>query len=167
MLLRKLIAATALSAALLLPAAAQAQTLSVGTPVTDPDGGPVGTITAIDGDNVVLRTDRHELRLPAASFTVTEEAALIATTRDQLNSQVDQMLAQAQQAFAVGATVRDREGAVVGPVSALDDETLTVQIGEQQVRLPRAAVAAGPEGLVIGATLAELQAQIDGSAGAN
>jgi hypothetical protein len=158
---RKLFAATALSAALLLPAATvAAQTLGVGTPVTDPDGGAVGTITALEGDNVVLRTDRHEVRLPASSFAVTEEAALIGMTRDQLNGQVDQMLAQAQQAFAVGATVRDRDGATVGQVEALDDETLTVQFGDQQVRLPRAAVAAGPDGLVIGATVAELQAQI-------
>ncbi len=162
---RKMIAATALSAALLLPAAASAQTLSVGKPVTDPDGGAVGTITAIEGDNVVLRTDRHEVRLPASSFAVTEEAALIGMTQDQLNSQVDQMLAQAQQAFAVGATVRDREGATVGQVQELDEETLTIQFGEQQIRLPRAAVAAGPEGLVIGATVAELQAQVGGNAG--
>lgn len=167
MSLRKLLAATALSAALILPAAAPAQTLAVGTAVTDADGGAVGTITAIDGDNVVLRTDRHEISLPASSLTATEEAALIGLTRDQLNAQVDQMLAQAQQAFAVGATVRDREGATVGEVQALDDETLTVQLGEQQIRLPRAAVAAGPDGLVIGATVAELQAQIGGTDGAS
>ncbi len=162
---RNLLAAAALSAGMLLPAAALAQTLSVGTAVTDTDGGAVGTITAIDGDNVVLRTDRHEVRLPASSFAVTEDAALIGMTQEQLNSQVDQMLAQAQQAFAVGATVRDRDGATVGTVQALDDETLTIQLGEQQVRLPRAAVAAGPDGLVIGATVAELQAQISGNAG--
>ncbi|MBX3561980.1 MAG: hypothetical protein KF780_09240 [Sphingomonas sp.] len=167
MLLRKLFAATALSAALLLPAAVSAQTLSVGTPVTDPDGGPVGTITAIEGDAVLLRTDRHEVRLPASSFAVTEEAALIGLTRDQLNTQVDQMLAQAQQAFVVGATLHDREGAVIGQVEALDDETLTVQISGQQVRLPRAAVAAAPNGLIVGATLAELQSQLTGDGGAN
>lgn len=163
--LRKLLAAAAFSAALLLPAAAPAQTLAVGTAVTDTDGGAVGTITAIDGDNVVLRTDRHEVRLPASSFAVTEEAALIGMTQEQLNSQVDQMLAQAEQAFAVGATVLDRDGATIGTVQALDEETLTVQLGEQQIRLPRAAVAAGPNGLVIGATVAELQAQIGESAG--
>jgi preprotein translocase subunit YajC len=162
---RKLIAATALSAALLLPGVANAQTgLATGRTVTDTSGGEVGTITAVSGDNVTLRTDRHEVALPASSFAVTDEAVLIALTRDQLNTQVDQMLAQQQAAFVVGAVVRDSQGAEVGPVQALDAETLTIQLGEQQIRLPRNAVAAGPNGLVIGATLAELQAQISGAA---
>lgn len=161
---RTLFAAAALSAALI-PAAANAQaTLSVGRAVTDTSGGAVGTITAIDGDNVVLRTDRHEVRLPANSLTVTESTVLFGETQAELNARVDQMQAQAQQAFVVGATVRDRDGAVVGPVQALDAETLTIQLGAQQVRLPRTAVAAGPEGLVIGATVAELEATVSANA---
>lgn len=161
---RKLIAATALSAALLLPGVASAQAgLAVGRTVTDTSGGEVGTITAVSGDNVTLRTDRHEVALPSSSFAVTDEAVLIALTRDQLNTQVDQMLAQQQAAFVVGAVVRDSQGTEVGPVQALDAETLTIQLGEQQIRLPRNAVAAGPNGLVIGATLADLQAQLSGT----
>lgn len=162
---RKLIAATALSAALLLPAAASAQAgLAVGRTVTDTSGGEVGTIIAINGPNVTLRTDRHEVALPAASLTATDEAVLIGLTRDQLNAQVDQMLAQQQAAFTVGAMVRDSQGAEVGAVQALDAETLTIQLGEQQVRLPRSAVAAGPNGLVIGGTVEQLRAQVASSA---
>lgn len=164
---RKLLAATALSAALLLPAGVMAQTgLAVGRTVTDTSGGEVGTITAVNGDAVTLRTDRHEVALPAASFAVTDEAILVGVTRDALNAQVDQLLAQAQQAFTVGAVLRDSQGAEVGPVQAVDAETVTVQLGEQQVRLPRTAIAASPNGLVIGGTVEELRAQVGAQANA-
>lgn len=166
MSLRKFLAASSLSAALLVSTVALAQTagLTVGRTVTDTNGGEVGTITAVNGDNVTLHTDRHDVALPASSFAVTDDAVLIAVTRDQLNAQVDQMLAQAQQAFTVGAVVRDSAGAEVGPVQALDDETVTIQLGEQQVRLPRNAVAATQNGLVIGGTVEELRAQVTAQA---
>lgn len=169
MKLRKHFAASALAAALLFPLAAPAaaQTApAVGAVVSDPQGGEVGRIDSVDGDYVVIRTDRHEARIPVTSFTVTDNSVLFALTRDQLNAQMDQALAEAQQAFVVGAVVHDRDGAVIGPVEALDAETVTVKLGEQPIRLPRSAVAAGQNGLIIGATLADLQAQIGATASA-
>ena len=158
----KLFLASAAAAGLFLSTPAFAE-LRVGTTVTDPQGGQVGTITAIEGQQLVLRTDKHEVRLPVTSFTATESAVLFALTRDQLNAQVDQALAQAQQAIAVGAILHDRNGAVVGPVEATDAESITVRIGEQQIRLARTAVAPAQNGLVTGATLAELQASLSTS----
>lgn len=158
MLFRRLLNSSAIAAGLFLATAANAQSLTVGTTVTDPQGGEVGTITAIEGDQVLLRTDRHEVRLPAAAFTATANAALFGVTRDQLNADIDRLQAQAAQAFVVGASVHDRSGAVVGPITVLDAESVTVRVGDGVVRLPRAAVVAGQQGLVVGATLAELQA---------
>lgn len=158
MLFRRMLSTSAIAAGLFLATAAAAQSLAVGTTVTDPQGGEVGTITAIDGDNVLLRTDRHEVRLPASSFTATATGALFAVSRDQLNADLDRMKAQARAAFVVGANVHDRGGALVGPITVLDAESVTVRIGDGIVRLPRAAVVAGQQGLVVGATLAELQA---------
>lgn len=155
---RRSLSASAIIAGLFLSTAALAQSLAVGTTVNDPQGGLVGTITAVDGDHVLLRTDRHEVRLPASSFTATADAALFGVTRDQLNADLDRMKAQAAQAVAVGANVHDRSGVVVGPITVVDAESVTVRIGEGIVRLPRAAVVAGQQGLVVGATLAELQA---------
>ena len=160
MKLRTILAASSISAALLAAAPAFAQSaLRPGAVVTGPQGGQVGTIASIDGQFVLLRTDRHEVRLPVSSFTATADAVLFGLTREQLNSDLDRMKAQAQQAIAVGATVRDRDGALIGPVEATDSETLTVRLGEQLIRLPRTAVAPGPDGLVVGVTVAELQAQ--------
>lgn len=160
MTFRKLVAATALTAGLLLPAAVQAQTLQAGATVTDPQGGEVGTIVSVDGDVVVLRTDRHEVRLPAAALRATETGAVAGVTRDQLNAQVDQAMAQAQQAFVVGAVVRDPAGAVVGPVQEITADTVTVQFRGQRIRLPRTSLAPAEGGLIIGASVADLEAQL-------
>lgn len=161
--LRKFVAASALSAALLLPLAAPAyaQSIQVGATVKDPQGGEVGRVTSVDAQYVVVQTDRHSARLPVMSFTPTEEAVLFGLTRDQLNAQLDQALAQAQQAIQVGAMVHDRTGAPIGAIESADAETVTVKLGEQPIRLPRASVAPGQGGLQVGATVAELQAQID------
>ncbi|MGQ0588963.1 MAG: hypothetical protein ACT4N8_05450 [Sphingosinicella sp.] len=153
MTFRQFLAATALSAGLLFPAAAQAQTLRAGATVSDPDGGEVGTIVSVEGDVIVLRTDRHEVRLPASALRATETGAVAGVTRDQLNAQIDQAMAQAQQAFVVGATVRDPAGVVVGPVQEVTADTVTVQFRDRQIRLPRNALTAGDGGLVIGATV--------------
>ena len=164
MILRKILVSSALGAALLVSMPAAAETLRVGARITDPQGGEVGTITAVDGQYVTVRTDRHETRLPVTSFTPTETTILFALSRDQLNSQIDQALAQAQQAVQVGAIVRDRHGAAIGPVETVDAETVTVKFGEQQVRFPRASLAPGQDGLVVGLTVADLRAQV-GAAG--
>ena len=156
---RKVLAISA--AALALPLAAPAfgqSTLRVGATVTDPQGGTVGTITAIDGANLTLHTDRHDVRLPVTSFTATGNTVLFGMTQAALNAAVEQAEAAAAQAFRVGAVLHDNAGAVVGPITALDAENATVQIGANVLRVPRAALQPGHGGLVINATLAQLQA---------
>ena len=157
---RKVLAFTAAALALPLAAPALAQsTLHVGATVTDPQGGTVGTITAIDGANLTLHTDRHDITLPVASFTATPTNVLFGMTQAQLDAAYEHAQAAAAQAFAVGAILRDSAGIVVGPVTALDAATVTVRIDANVVRLPRAALAANPQGgLVTGATRAQLLA---------
>jgi hypothetical protein len=179
MTLRKLLAVSILSAAAATSALAIAQTpaaqtpapaptagqtgLQVGATVKDTQGGTVGTITAINGPNVTVHTDRLDATVPATSFAVGNGEILFGMTQAQLNAAVDQANARAAAAFAVGTPVKDRNGAVVGPVQALDETTVTVQLGEQQIRLPRTALAASNGALVTGATLAELQAAANGT----
>jgi preprotein translocase subunit YajC len=166
MTIRKTFLATSISVGLMAAAAspAFAQSLSVGATVTDPQGGEVGTITSVDGDAVILRTDRHEVRLPAASFTATDEGVLFGMTREQVNTQVDQMTAQAEALMAVGSMVRDREGAAIGPIAELDEQFVTITYAESQLRLPREAVAATPNGPIASVTVAEIEAQTNGGA---
>ncbi len=164
MIFRKLLASSALGAALLLAAPASAETVRAGANVTDPQGGHVGTITAVDSQYVTLRTDRHTTRLPLTSFTATDNAVLFALTRDQLNTQLDQALAQAQAAIQVGAVVHGRDGAVIGPIEAVDEQNVTVRFRDQPVRFARSSIAPGENGLVVGLSVSELQAQVGAAA---
>jgi preprotein translocase subunit YajC len=143
------------------PAFAQAAAagFSVGANVSDPQGGEVGTITAVDGEFVNVKTDRHEVRLPKASFTAHDGGFLMGMTRDQLNAEVDKAQAEAAASLVAGATVTGSEGGTVGAIDAIDAEFVTVKLTSGAlVRLPRNAVAAGQNGAVVGMTVAELEA---------
>jgi preprotein translocase subunit YajC len=145
------------------PAIAQAPAASpavtVGMAVKDTNGGDVGTIMKVEPGFVVVKTDKHEVRLPSASFTPHNGALLFGMTRDQLNAETEKALAAAQAKIAPGAAVSDSTGAAVGTVTAVDDQFVTVKLATgAEVRLPRTGVAPGPNGVVVGSTAAQLEA---------
>jgi preprotein translocase subunit YajC len=168
--LRRL-ALIAASLSFALPAAAAwaqapAAAVSVGTLVKDTNGGEVGTVTRVDGQFYVIKTDKHEVRLPATSFTPHEGALLFGLTRDQLNAEIEKQLAAAAEKIAPGAAVADAAGGAVGTITAVDAESVTVKLASGTlVRLPKAAVAPGPNGAVVGSTAAQLEAAAKGSQG--
>jgi preprotein translocase subunit YajC len=146
------------------PAAAQAG-FSAGVKVADTKGGPVGTIASVDGDYVVLKTDRHEVRLPKSSFTAHQGGFIMAMTRDELNAEVDRALAGANAKITAGASVTGSEGAVVGTIESVDDQLVTLKLQSGTlVRLPRTALAPAPSGAAVAMTTAELEAAATGPA---
>jgi preprotein translocase subunit YajC len=154
------LAAAALTAQ---PAFAQQAGMAVGAKVSDANGGEVGSISKADGQFVVLKTDKHEVRLPVTSFTAHDGGFLFGMTRDQLNAEVEKTLASANSKIVTGASVTGSQGGNVGIIDAIDDRFVTVKLSSGKlVRLPRAAVAAGPDGAVIGMTVAELEAAAGG-----
>lgn len=141
---------------------------AAGANVVDTTGGEVGTVTGLQGDNVVLKTDKHEVALPKASFTVTDKGLLFALTRAQLNAEVDKTLAAQGPLLSTGAMVHDPQGGVVGTVESFDDQFATLKLPNSSVKLPVSAFARGPNGPVIGETAASLEAKVSGaSAGAS
>ncbi|HZU50903.1 MAG TPA: hypothetical protein VE968_03410 [Sphingomicrobium sp.] len=68
---------------LALASAAAAQ--SVGMQVVDTSGAPVGTVIAINGDNVQIKTDKHDVLLPKSSFTLNNGKLLFGMTQAQLD----------------------------------------------------------------------------------
>ena len=157
------LAGLATCAAALQPAAAQtasaAAGFAAGAKVSDTAGGEVGTISSVDGDYVILKTDKHEVRLPKTSFTAHNGGFIMAMTREQVNAAVEQSLASATDKIVVGASVSGSQGDKVGTIDALDDEFATVKLSSGKlVRLPRSGLAPGPDGAVIGMTVAELEA---------
>lgn len=142
-------------------AEAPATAVAAGAIVKDTSGGEVGTILKVDGPNVVLKTDKHEVRLPASSFAPGNGALLFGMTRDQVNAAVEQSLAAAAAKIAPGAAVSDPSGGAVGTLTAVDADTVTVKLTSGTlVRVPRTGIAAGPNGVVVGATAAQLEASV-------
>lgn len=157
----KVLASAALWAAVT-AAPLSAQAIEAGASVKDPQGGEVGTIASVSDAGVVVKTDKHEIGLPAASFAKADGGYIISMTQAQLNAAYEQATAKAAETVKVGAIVKGKEGADAGTITELDDQFVTLQVAgsESKVRLPRSAVAATPEGPVIGLTADELKAQV-------
>lgn len=157
----RLIFASLALASLPLTLAAPAQAQSVGMQVVDTSGGNVGLVSKIDANLVTVRTDRHEVALPKASFTPHEGKLLFGMTQAELNAATDKSLAEAAAALQPGATVKGSAGASVGTIDSIDADFVTIKLeSEKLVRIPRAGIAAGAEGAVIGMTAQELAAHV-------
>jgi preprotein translocase subunit YajC len=170
MILRNKLFLSTLSAALFVaavPAAAQASAnFAAGAKVSDTQGGEVGTIASADGDFVILKTDKHEVRLPKSSFTAHDGGFIMAMTRAEVNAAVEQTQAEAASKLVAGAVVQGNEGGTVGTIDAIDDQFATIKLTSGKlVRLPRSAIAPGTSGALIGMTVAELEAAANAAAG--
>ena len=170
-LMRPIHAAFAISLALALPlapAAAQSGRFSVGMQVTDAQGRPVGTVAAVKGDNLLLRTDKHEALFPLTSFTPAQGKLLFGMTAAQVNAEIEKSLAAAQSAVVAGATVKGTGGAAVGTLAAVDAETATITLASgKSIRVQRSGIRGNPDGTVlIGLTAAQLEAQVQATASA-
>jgi preprotein translocase subunit YajC len=89
---------------------------------------------------------------------------LFALSREQVNAEVDKALAAAAAQIVPGATVKGTQGAAVGTIEAVDSEFVTLKLKSGiSVRLPRAAIAAGPEGVFTSLTAEQLEAAAKGA----
>jgi len=150
-------------AAMTLAAPSIAQTARM--QVVDTTGGAVGTVVSVSGDNVVIKTDKHQVALPKTSFTAHEGKLLFGMTQAQLNAETEKSLAAAAASIAAGATVKGSAGSVVGTIDTLDAESVTIKLQSGSlIRVPRSGVAAGGDGVVVGLTAEELEAQASASA---
>ncbi|MDQ3140078.1 MAG: preprotein translocase subunit YajC [Pseudomonadota bacterium] len=138
--------------------------LEAGATVTDANGAAVGTISSVDGEFVILKTDKYEARLPAASFSASGSGFLFGMTQAALNAEIESSLPKPADFVKVGVTVRDTAGGIVGTVSEVDTEYATIQLASTAVKLALTAFGAGPNGPIVGVTAAELEAEVATSA---
>jgi len=152
----------ALGIALAAPAAAQ----SVGMQVVDTAGAPVGTVTTIQGDNLQVKTDKHEVLVPKASFTLNEGKLLFGLTQAQFNAKIEESTAASAKAIAAGATVNGTAGSAVGKIEAVEGANVTVSLTSgKRIQLPATALRGNADGTVtIGYTAEQLDALVNGSA---
>jgi hypothetical protein len=145
------------------PAFAQASTaVTVGMPIVSTDGAPVGKVTGIQGANLMVKTDKHEVLLPRSSFTAAGGKLLFGMTQAQLNAEVDKSLAAAQAAVVAGATVKGAAGTPVGTLDAADADYVTITLTSgKKIRTKRDAVRGNADGTVtIGYTAEQLEALV-------
>ena len=156
---------TAVGLALASPAVAQAQAgVNVGMQVTDAAGGLVGTVTAIKGENLLVKTAKHEALLPKSSFTVANGKLLFGMTQAQLDAEIEKNLAAANAAIAAGAIVKGSAGTAVGKIESVADGNVVIALdGGKKIQVPQTALRGNADGSVtIGYTADQLQALVQG-----
>lgn len=132
--------------------------ITVGTNVVDDAGNPVGDIISIQGSDVIVRTNRHEARIPRSSLWVNRGRVVLSMTRAQLNAAVDRLTPPPPVQIAPGIVVLGSEGAVAGTIEAVEQDNIILRLTSgQSVSIPRAAVGATAEGGVMSITAEELQ----------
>ena len=143
------------------PAASQPSASWVGLAVVDPKEQPVGTVSSIKDGNVVVKTDKHEIAIPAASFANQNGKLYFAMGRDQLNAEYEKSLAAAEAALVAGAEVKGSAGTKIGTIEAIDAEFATIKLNSgKSIRIPRNGIAGTPGGAVIGMTAEALEAMV-------
>ena len=143
------------------PALAQASTVTVGTQVVDVKGGLVGTVSAINGDILTVKTDRFDVALPWSSFTINKGKLLFGMTQAELNAATEKTLAEAAAQMSPGAIVKGSDGERIGTLEAVNADAATIRLESgQRIEVPRTGVVAGADGIVVGLTAAQLEAQL-------
>jgi preprotein translocase subunit YajC len=149
------------------PAVAQAQAaINVGMQITDTSGGAVGAVTAVKGDNLLVKTDKHEVLLPKASFSVSNGKLLFGMTQAQLDAEIEKNLAASSAAIVAGATVKGSAGTPVGTIETVADGKATIALQNgKKIAVPQEGLRGNSDGTVtIGYTSEQLEALVGGSA---
>ena len=157
--MRLFVALASASLALAGPAFAQTGDFTVGAEVLDTSGNAVGTVTAVNGDVVTVKTDKLDANLAKASFASQDGKLYIGMTQAELNTAIEEDKAAAEASLVVGAAVKDSAGASAGTIDAIDAEFVTLKLESgKSVRIPRAGIAGSANGAMIGLTSADLEA---------
>ena len=140
--------------------------IAAGAQVFGPDGAAVGTIASTGADFAVVKTDKHEVRLPRTAFGNGPNGLAVTLSRDALNASVEEALAKTAEAMKPGAVVSGSGGAQAGTIEKVEGDLITLKLKSgKMVRLPKNSFGAGPNGLMIAMTADQLEAQAAGAGG--
>jgi hypothetical protein len=138
---------------------------SVGMQVVDTAGAPVGSVTAVKGDNIQVKTDRHEALLPKSSFTLNDGKLLFGMTQAQLNAKIEESSAASQKAIVAGATVNGSGGVAVGKIDAVENGQATITLTSgKRLQVPISGLRGNADGSVtIGYTAEQIETLVGGN----
>lgn len=169
MKLSTLAAAAALAlAGVSAPAFAQSAAVTVGAKIFGPDGGEVGTVEQVQGENVVVNTGSVTAALPASVFGTSDKGPTIGWNKAQLEAAVTEenqkAAAALEAAFVAGADLYSSDGQLLGKVQSVAADNFVVELASGAFTLPRQQVAMQAEKLTFLATAADIQAAVAGQA---
>ena len=138
------------------PAGAQ----SVGMQIVDTTGAPVGTVTALNGNNLQVKTDKHEVMLPRSSFSLGNGKLHFAMTQAQLNAEIEKSVAAAAASITAGATVKGLQGTEIGKIDSVTDTDVVIALTSgSKIQVARMGVRGNADGTVtVGLTADQLKA---------
>lgn len=149
------------------PAAAAKPNVTAGASVMDSKGGAVGTIASVNGDVAVVDTGSVKASVPTSSFAQSDKGLLIGMTKAELEAAAQGAAQQQQQQFLAsltpGTAVTDQNGGAVGTIEAVEGDLVTIATPNAKAKLPKSALAQGPNGPIIGMTQAQLEAAVKSS----
>lgn len=144
------------------PAATATANVTAGAAVNDTKGGTVGTIASVSGDLAVIDTGSVKASVPVASFAKGDNGLLLGMTKAELEAAAQGASADQKAKFlaslTTGTAVTDQNGAAVGTIEAVEGDMVTIATPNAKAKLPKASLAQGPKGPVIGMTQAQLEA---------
>lgn len=168
------------AAALILPAAAGAQTApapaasptagaapKVGATVYDTSGGVVGTVASMDGGNAVIDTGTIKAAVPTTSLGKGTRGPVIAMTKAQLEAAAGAQRAQSTAAFQAqlqpGSTVYGTGGATLGTIKSVSGDNVVLTTPSGEAAVPATGFGPGPKGVTLGMTAEQLKAALGGA----
>lgn len=176
MILRAAFLATTLMTASAIPAVAQETApaaapakanVTAGATVMDAKGGAVGTVASVSGEVAVIDTGTVKASVPTSAFAQSDKGLLIGMTKTELEAAAQGAAQQQQQQFLAsltpGTAVTDQNGGAVGTIESVEGDMVTIATPNAKAKLPKSAIAQGPNGPIIGMTQAQLEAAVKSS----
>ena len=175
--MKKSLIAAAIAAASLAPAAASAQSAAsavaptVGAKVYGPEGNEVGTVESVQNGVITVNTGTVRAGLPTSSFAMREKGLTIGMTKLQLEAAVNGAKAKSSEAkdaaMVVDAPIKSSDGVVLGTISKIEGDDLTVQLSDgTSVLLKKSYLGYVNGSLQLGMTAAAFAEQTQASAAA-
>lgn len=177
--MKKSLIAAAIAAASLAPVAAWAQAATsaaapaptVGAKVYGPEGNEVGTIESVQAGVITVNTGTVRAGLPNTAFAMREKGLTIGMTKAQLEAAVSGAAAQTgaakEAAMVVDAPIKSSDGVVLGTISKIEGDDLTVQLSSgSSVLLKKSYLGLVNNALTLGMTAEAFNKQTQASASA-
>lgn len=141
-------------------AAAPSTGIAAGQIIYDPQGGEVGTVESISGENIVVNTGTNRATLASNAFSTGPKGPVLNTTRAQLDSAVADAASKAKAAtktaLVADAEVRGKDGTVVGKIKVVEGANVVLERPAGPVSVPNQYFTTDANGLVLTITSAEL-----------